>query len=192
MDEAQVRQAIGAGAPMKLIARIVMVVAALGLVAAFFLPWASAGEDYREAAALAPGVMFYEPTGLTVEGATDLSLFEYAQVYGSMSGTGWEIYQYIMYAALGVAVIALVLAAFGKPVGAAVFGILTLAASRLLVWDFEDRGVLPNGTHDWGIAPVIYFVAAVVLIAAAVWVFVLKRQAKAAARGAEQMNGSAH
>ena len=52
--------------------------------------------------------------------------------------------------------------------------------------------MLPNGTHDWGIAPVIYFVAAVVLIAAAVWVFVLKRQAKAAARGAEQMNGSAH
>lgn len=192
MNEAQIGQAGGTGAPMRLIARIVMVVAALGLVAAFFLPWASAGEDYREAAELAPDVMFYEPTGLTVEGATDLSLFEYTQVYGSMSGTGWEIYQYIMYAALGVAAITLVLAALGKPVGAAVFGILTLAASRLLVWDFEDRGVLPNGTHDWGIAPVIYLVAAVVLIAAAVWMLVLKRQAKAAARGAEQMNGSAH
>lgn len=193
MDEAQVGQVGGASvsAPMRLVARIVMVVAALGLVAAFFLPWASAGEDYREAAALAPDVMFYEPTGLTVEGAADLSLFEYAQVYGSMSGTGWEIYLYIIYVALGVAVVTLVLAAFGKPIGVTVFGILTLVASRLLVWDFEDRGVLPNGTHDWGVAPVIYIVAAVVLIAAAVWLFVLKRQAKAAARGAEQMNGSA-
>lgn len=192
MDEAKVRQAGGAGVPMKLIARLVMVVAALGLVAAFFLPWASAGEDYREAAALAPDVMFYEPTELTVEGATDLSLFEYAQVYGTMIGTDWEIYQYIMYTALGVAVVALVLAVFGKPIGATMFGILTLVASRLLVWDFEDRGVLPNGTHDWGIAPVIYLVAAVVLIAASVWMFVLKRQANTAARATGQADSSIH
>lgn len=192
MDETQVGQTGGAGAPMRLIARIVMVVAALGLMAAFFLPWASAGEDYREAAALAPDVMFYEPTGLTVEGAADLSLFEYAQVYGSMSGTGWEVYQYIMYVALAISAVTLLLAAFGKPIGATVFAVLTVAASRLLVWDFEDRGVLPNSTHDWGIAPVIYIVAAVVLIAAAVWLFVLKRQAKVAARATEQADGSAH
>lgn len=169
----------------RLVARIVMIAAAVALVAAFFLPWASANDEYRELASAAPDALFYEPTGLTASDAADLSLFDYAQVYGSMSGTGWELYMGIMYAALEVSIITLALAAFGKPIGAGVFGILTLALSRLLVWDFGDRGVLPNSTHDWGIAPMIYVLAAVVLIAAAVWLLAMKRQAKKAAPKAD-------
>ena len=57
--------------------------------------------------------------------------------------------------------------------------VLVLAGSRLLVWDFGDRGVLPNSTHDWGIAPTIYIIAFVILLAAAVWLFVMKRKVKA-------------
>ena len=161
--------------------RVVMVVAALGLVVAFFLPWASADEEYRSAAAQAPEFMYYEPTGLTVSDAQDLSLLEYAQVYGSMEG-GWVIYMVIMYAMAAISVLALILAACNKPIGAMVFGVLTLAASRLLVWDFTDRGVLPNATHDWGIASTIYLVAAVVLIATGIVTAVLKHRQKAAAR----------
>lgn len=163
------------------IARIVMIVAAVALVAAFFLPWASANDEYRELASATPDAMFYEPTGLTASDAADLSLFDYTLVYGSMLGTGWELYMAIMYATLGVSIIALLLAAFGKPIGAGVFSILAFASSRLLVWDFGDRGVLPNSTHDWGIAPMVYVLTAVVLIAAAVWLLVMKRQAKKAA-----------
>ena len=72
--------------------------------------------------------------------------------------------------------LALLLAALGKPIGSAVFGVLTLAVSRLIVWDFTDRGVLPNATHEWGVAPTVYIVAAVALVAAAVWMVVLKRR----------------
>lgn len=161
---------------LRIVARIVMVVAALGLVAAAFLPWASADAEFREGAALAPNFMFYAPAGITAADATDLSLFEYAQVYGTMAG--WELYSYLIYGLLGVSVLSAVIAAAGKPIGSAVFAILTCALSRLLVWDFSDRGVLPNGTHDWGMAPAVYMVATVVLVAVAVVAVVLKRKEK--------------
>ncbi len=185
MDMGETGMAGGAmqrAATQRVVARIAMVLGAALLVAAFFLPWGAADDEWREAAAKTPDVMFYEPTGMTVADATDLSLMEYAQTYGSMSDVTWQFYMYLMYGLLGVAVLALVLAALGKPIGATVFGVLTLALSRLLVWDFGDRGVLPNGTHDWGAAPTVYIVGFVVLLAASVWMFVLKRQAKVEAR----------
>ena len=170
------------GAKVRLIARIAMVVAAIALVAAFFLPWASADAEYREAAAQLPDVMYYEPTGLTAADAADLSLFEYAQVYGSMEDSPWVMYQYIIFAGLAIAAFALALATWGKPIGAAVFAILILAFSRLMVWDFSDRGVLPNSTHDWGIASTVFVIGSIALIVASIWLFVLKRQEKAANR----------
>lgn len=167
-------------AKTQIVARATMVIAAMALVAAFFLPWAAADEEYRDAAAQVPDAMYYEPVGMTVEEAVDLSLIEYAQLYGSMEGTGWVIYQYLIYAGVAVAAIALVLAMLGKPIGATVFAVLTLAISRVLVWDFGDRGVLPNDTHGWGIATTVFIVAAIALVAAALWMFVLKRREKAA------------
>lgn len=165
------------GASQQLLARIAMVVGAIALVAAFFLPWATAGEDFREGVQLAPEVMFYEPAGMTVSDAVELSLFEYAQVYATM-GSGWMVYTGIMYAVLAASVLVLLLAAFGKPVGASLLATAAFAGSRLLVWDFEDRGVLPSSSHDWGVAATVYIVAFIVLIAAAAWMFVLKRRAK--------------
>lgn len=170
-------QKAGAVVSQQMIARIVMVVVAALLVVAFFLPWASAEDEFREAAANAPETMFYEPTGMTVADAADLSLFEYAQVYGSMGGT-WRVYMVIMYIALATAIITLLFSSLGKPIAVAIFGIATFAISRLLVWDFGDRGILPNGTHDWGLAPNVYLVAVIVLVAAAIWLFLLKRREK--------------
>ena len=168
------------GASLPLLARAAMVVGAIGLVAAFFLPWGSADQEFRDAVALAPDVMFYEPTGMTVSDAQDISLFSYAQVYGSMGGT-WQLYTYISYALLGASALTLLLAALGRPIGSTVLAVITLAGSRLLVWDFGDRGVLPSSTHGWGIAPTVYIVAFVALVAAAVWLFVLRRKEKAQA-----------
>lgn len=167
------------GNSMQLIARIVMIVAAVCLVGAFFLPWASANSEYREGAEAMPDIMFYEPTNLTAADAADLSLMEYAQVYGSMSGTGFELYMYIMYGLAAISVLVLVFAAFGKSIPSGIFAVLSLVLCRILVWDLESRGVLPNSTHEWGIAPNIYLVATIVLVAAAIWLLVVKHKAKA-------------
>lgn len=166
------------GVPQKLIARVVLIIAAIGIASAFFLPWGSADAEWREAAAQSPDVMFYESTGLTVSDAADLSLLEYAQVYGSMGDTAWVMYAYIVYAGIAFAALAVVLAALAKPIGAAVPGMFAFAISRLLVWDFGDRGVLPNSTHDWGAAPTVFVIAAMALVIAAAWLFVIKRRDK--------------
>ena len=172
----------GGGVSQALAARIVMVVAAAVLLAAFFLPWGSAGEDFRQAAAQMPDVWFAEEAGITAADAVGLSLLEYARAYlaiGQMgSGNAFVILVPIIGSAAVLAAFALLLAALGKPIGSAVFSVLTLAVSRLIVWDFTDRGVLPNATHEWDIAPVVYIVAAVVIVAAAVWMVMEKRRAK--------------
>ena len=170
-------------APVMLIARIALAVAAALLVAAFFLPWASADEEFREGAAALPDFMFYEPADMTVADACDISLLEYAQVYGSMEGTAWVVYMVVMYAGLALSVVALLLAVLGKPIGTAVFAVLACAVSRLLVWDFGDRGVLPSSTHDWGAAPTVYLIATVAVVVLATWLVMLRRQAKAPERG---------
>lgn len=178
-------------APVMLIARIALAVAAALLVAAFFLPWASADEEFREGAAALPDFMFYEPADMTVADACDISLLEYAQVYGSMEGTAWVVYMVVMYAGLALSVVALLLAVLGKPIGTAVFAVLACAVSRLLVWDFGDRGVLPSSTHDWGAAPTVYLIATVAVIALATWFVMLRRQAKAAGQGPENAESRA-
>lgn len=156
-----------------------MAVAAVGMVVAFFLPWASAGDEFRDAAASLPDIVFFEPTGMTVAEATDLSLLDYAGMYAALGeNTAWLIYTLLMYTILILSAITVLLAVLGKPIGATLMGALAFAGSRLLVWDFGDRGVLPNGTHDWGIAPTVYIVAFVVLVVASVWMFLLKRRAK--------------
>ncbi len=177
MDEKKGR--LGGGRDGKFIAaRIALAVAAIGLVAAFFLPWASANDAYREAAAQAPEIVVYEDTGITAAQAADLSLLEFAQIYGSME-SAWTLYMYLMYALLGISAVSLVCAAAGKPIATSVFALLACALSRLLVWDYEDRGALPNATHDWGIAPTIYLGATVVIVVIAVLVVVMQRKGKA-------------
>lgn len=163
---------------MLIATRVALAVAAVGLVIAFFLPWASADDAYREAAAQAPEIVVYEDAGITTAQAADLSLLEFAQIYGSMEGT-WTLYMYLMYGLLGISAVSLLCAAAGKPVVTSVFALLAYALSRLLVWDYEDRGALPNATYDWGIAPAIYLGATVAIVAIAVWMVVIRRKGKA-------------
>lgn len=163
-----------------LVLRIAMAVAAAVLTASFFLPWGSADEAYREAAASVPSdMMFYAAAGLTVADAADLSLLEYAQTYGSMGGS-WNVLAAIICSIPVLSVVALLFAALGKPIVSAVFGVLALVVTRFIVWDFTERGVLPNGTHEWGIAPAIYLVAALCVVISAVVMVVLKRRQNAA------------
>lgn len=135
MEKEAVTSLKGADRPrqIQLAVRLLMVLAAAVAVAAFFLPWGTADEEYREAAAQMPDVVYYEPTGMTVSDAADLSLMEYAGVYHSM-GSVWEVYAVIMYAILAASVLALLLAAMGKPIGA---GVLQSLCWRLRVCWYE-------------------------------------------------------
>lgn len=174
MDEHQRESDVLLRFPVK----AVMIIAALALLIAFFLPWASATALFREAAGTSPDEVLYEQTGTTVSDAVELSLFDFAQLYAAESSE-LIIDSVIMCAMLIASIIVLILASRDKPIGAAIIALLTFAGSRLLVWDFEARGVIPSTYYDWGFAPTIYIVATVLLLAAAIWRAALKRKAKA-------------
>lgn len=156
---------------------LVMVLAAVVLVASFFLPYASMTEEGRELASAA-GSVYLEELGMSYGDMVDLSLMEYAKTYATMGGL-YLVYVVLYIAAVALSAVTLLLAALKKPIGAIVFAALTFAASLLIRWDFSDRNVIPGSAYDWGIASWLYLVAAVVVIAAAIWMLVIRKRVKA-------------
>ena len=67
----------------------------------------------------------------------------------------------------------LLFAVLRKPIPSILFSVLTVALTLLLNWDFEDRGVIPSDTYDWGVARWVYLAAGVAVIVCAIWQIVL-------------------
>lgn len=79
-------------------------------------------------------------------------------------------------AVLGV--LTLLFSALRKPVPVIVFSVLAIAMSMLLTWDFENRGVIPSSSYDWGEARWVYLVAGIAAIAFAARAIALRRQVR--------------
>lgn len=157
------------------IATMLTIVFAALLVAAFFLPYASAVEEYRAAL----GQLSENPFGLANEELADISLLEYVRIYlNAAPETFIAVYVPFTVAPAVFGALTLLFSALRKPVSAIVFSVVTLGVTSLLSWDFEDRGVLPSDTYDWGVARWVYLAAGVAVIACAIWQIVLRRQAR--------------
>ena len=156
------------GRSATLVPHIVAIVAAVALVAAFFLPYGSANEDYRESVAGHEDAQYVEGIDITVGDMLDISLLDYARgnlelgdytnsETGTAAGIGYTLYAGIYIAAAVLPAIALLFAIFKKAIPTAIFGLLTLGLAHLIHWDFADRAILPSSTHDWGIASILGF-----------------------------------
>ena len=51
----------------------------------------------------------------------------------------------------GCAVLTLLMTLIKKPIGIIIFDLLTMGAFWIICFDFEDRGVIPSSSFDWGI-----------------------------------------
>ncbi len=164
---------------------IVALVAAALMVVAYFLPYASATQDYRDALMTMPDYVQSDELGMTNADIADMSLFEYARVYAAAGDLGARtaftaVYLPLLVGAVALPVLALLFAVLRKPVPVIVFSVLAVALLQLLNWDFEDRLVVPNSSYDVGIARWVYLAAGIAAIAGAVWAIVLRRQARRA------------
>lgn len=168
---------------MRTIASVATIVAALLLVVAFFLPYASGTQEFREGLSSMAANPYSETLGMSNEDLADISLFEYVRIYSASGELGMgdafaAVYVPLTVAPVVLGVLTLLFAALRKPIPSVVFSVLTVALTFLLNWDFEDRGVIPSSNYDWGIARWVYLVAGVVVIACAVWQIVLRKQSK--------------
>lgn len=172
------------GKTAKTISSIISILGALLLVVAFFLPYATGTDEYKERIEANPEGVSIESIGMTNADAVDISMMEYTRVYMSAEMLGvsefYLIYVPFMAGLLACALLALLFAALRKPIPVIVFSALTLGLSLFLNWDFEDRGVVPSSLYDWGVAKWIYLVAAVIAIAGAAWLLVVKMREKRA------------
>lgn len=170
---------------VKTIAAVAGAVAAALLVVAFFLPYAAAVDEYREALGAMSANPYSETLGMSNEDLADISLFEYARIYSAAGELGMgdafaAVYVPFTVAPAVLGVLTLLFAALRKAIPSMVFSVLTVAMTLLLNWDFEDRGVIPSDSYDWGVAKWVYLVAGVAVVACAIWQLVLRRQAKSA------------
>lgn len=168
---------------LKLIASVATMVAALLLVVAFFLPYAAGVDEYRETLGALSANPYSEVLGMSNEDLADISLLEYARIYGASGELGMPEEFAAVYVPLTVApavlgALTLLFAVLRKPIPSILFSVLTVALTFLLNWDFEDRGVIPSDTYDWGVARWVYLAAGVAVIVCAIWQIVLRRQAK--------------
>ena len=57
-----------------------------------------------------------------------------------------------------------------------------MGAFKIICFDFEDRGVIPSSSFDWGIVYYLVYVIGVIIITGAIWLFIEKRKAKKLAK----------
>lgn len=158
---------------------LAMLIGSLMLVVTLFVPFASATEDYKERLEEYSDSMYVEELDMTNEEAINISLFEFARMYSVAAEMGMSkgvsIACMIIIAAFGaLALLTLLFSVLKKPIPAIIFNLLAFVVFRITKWDFEDRGVIPNSSYDWGMAQYICYIGIVVVMAGAVALLVVK------------------
>ena len=161
---------------------IAMLIGSAILLLTLFMPFASATDEYKEALEKFSDSMYIEELNMTNEEAINISLFEFIRIYSSETGkeisNDLSIVYVVVIAAFAVfALLTLLFSILRKSIPVIV-NILTFAVLRLIIWDFEDRGVISNSRYDWGIAQYIGYIGIAIVMVGAVALLVVKMKDK--------------
>lgn len=75
-------------------------------------------------------------------------------------------------------VLTYIMAILKKPIGIVIFDLLAMCVFKIIHFDFEDRGIIPSSSYDWGIANYLTYIIGIVILGGALWLFIEKRKAK--------------
>ena len=169
---------------------LITIIGAILLLLMLLLPYASATEDYEERLMKYADEMYVEEIGMTNADAVDISLLEFGRMYAEAVRQGLHKEMSIACIAIisiftGCAVLTLLMTLIKKPIGIIIFDLMTMGAFWIICFDFEDRGVIPSSSFNWGIVYYLIYGIGVIIFAGAVWLFIEKRKAKKLAK-AEQ------
>lgn len=164
--------------------RIIAILVAIAALAAFFLPYISATEEYSKYIATRADERIYSSSDVTVGDLENISIFTYAKVYIQC---GEEIFNsaaggYItggIYAAVGVFALLTALAVLGKkPILTFITNAIMGIAFYMVNWDIMDRHIMPDSDRVWGLSYHLYYPIVTILAIVAIWMFVAKRKMK--------------
>lgn len=158
---------------------VITVVCSVLFLLTVFLPYATAKPEHKAWLREHAELDYVEEIGMTNGEAVDLSLVEFMRIYAE--AIRQDMQKEISIACIviiaiftGLSVITLLLALFKKPIGVMVFDVLAMVAFRIIHFDFEDRGVIPSSSYDWGITNTLVYVFGVCVLGVAVWLLVTK------------------
>lgn len=166
---------------------VITLIGALLLIASFFLPLASATGKYREYLQKYPEELYAEEINMTNGEAMDISLLEFDRMYAAAAKLGLykdtAIACMVIISIFGLfALLITLFTALRKPAVIIVLSLLSLGVFQLIMWDFEDRGVLPSNNFGYGIAGAVCYAGIVTVFIGAILLLVkrivLKRQSK--------------
>lgn len=148
------------------------------VVAAFFLPLATANTEYAKYLKNHMQTLNEMGAEITTEDTINISMFDFVKMYQTVYGTIDKATATVVVAIIGItgilSLMTLLFAILKKPIAVIVCNALTLGAYHLMIWDFKDRKVMPNNHYDWGIAFYLYYIGIVAIFAGAVWLLIAK------------------
>ena len=162
---------------------LITVVAAILMLMMVFLPYASANSEYKEILIKDSDAMYVREIGMTNSEAINISLLEFVKIY--LETAKQDIQKEASIACIVIIVIFTVfalltvfLSLIKKPIGIIVSDILALIAFKIIHFDFEDRGVIPSSSYNWGITNYLTYIIGIITIIGAVWMFIEKKKNK--------------
>lgn len=153
------------------------------LLLMMLFPYASAKEDYKEILLENADEFYVEEIKMTNKEAVNISLGEYIMVYAEAANQGMQretsiACVVIIAVFLLFVVLTYIMAILRKPIGIVIFDLLAMCVFKIIHFDFEDRGIIPSSSYDWGIANYLTYVIGIVILGGAIWLFFEKRKAK--------------
>lgn len=156
------------------------ILATVGMVISFFLPYSTATESRREVLEEYADEVVDEDLDMTGEDIEEISLSEYGHIFIKASGEDTRMSEdgKIFWGIFAVEGVFLVLTAVflltKKYIPMLIFSLLLFGTNLLMGWLFKIGGYVPGEYYNYGIGRAISLVFAVVLVICAIWLLVLK------------------
>ena len=161
----------------------IMLLGSFLLIAVLFVPFASATEDHRLYLQEHPNGVYAEEIGMTNKEAITLSLVEFGEIYAKTVELGMSkeisitcLVIISVYALL--VILTTIFSVLKKPIVSLIFNVLSLGVFRVIMWDFDDRGVILNSSYDWGMARYFCYVGVAAVFIGGVYLLITKIKLK--------------
>lgn len=163
--------------------RVIAIIVSLVAVAAFFLPFTIATEDYEEYLELFGDEKVFETADLTASEMKSVSLFNYAKIYFQAGEEMFNdknagIFYLVLIGGIGCfAAISCLWSLTKRPILLLLNTLLMSVFFNFTAWDFSDRIAL-NTIFKWGISYYMIYPCAALLAICSIWMFIVKRKIK--------------
>ena len=159
---------------------IAAMVGAILMILTIFMPYATAIDEQAENIKNNPDAIVYEELNMKATDIKDVSMVEYVNIYTNLgeqlfgNASFGMLYVVLLGLIVGFALLAAIFSFIKKPIAVIIFDILAFGVFSMQNFDYTDRGVIPSSSYDWGLGYYIFYVAAVLTLAGAVWMLVTK------------------